>query len=280
MKKFQTFAFADEADACIDGQIAAMKRNGLDGLEIRNVDGTNVAEISVEKAKEVQKKLAAEGLIVWSIGSPIGKITMEEDFEAHLEKLKHTLQVAHALDCQKLRMFSFYPGAGKRAEEYTDEVIDRLGRMCAIADREDIRLYHENEKGIFGDIPERCLALHQALPELLGIFDPANYVQCGVDTRAAWAMLKDYVRYMHIKDARADGFVVPAGAGEGHVAEIAVDYLAMGGKAFTVEPHLTVFPGLEQLEQAGERSQIADYRYPNSDAAFDAACDALKALLA
>lgn len=51
MKDIKIYAFADEADTNIDGQIKALLRNELDGLEIRGVDGINISEISVEKAK-------------------------------------------------------------------------------------------------------------------------------------------------------------------------------------------------------------------------------------
>ena len=57
MRNMNVYAFADEASGSIDKQIAAMKRNGLQGLEIRNVDGTNVSDITLEKAEEVHKKL-------------------------------------------------------------------------------------------------------------------------------------------------------------------------------------------------------------------------------
>ena len=56
------YAFADEASPFIDGQIIALKENGLDGLEIRNVDNVNVSDISDAKAKEVRKKLDDAGL--------------------------------------------------------------------------------------------------------------------------------------------------------------------------------------------------------------------------
>ena len=62
LSDFKIFAFADEADSAISGQIAAMQKHGLAGLEIRNVDGTNVADISVEKAREVRKQLEDVGL--------------------------------------------------------------------------------------------------------------------------------------------------------------------------------------------------------------------------
>ena len=95
-------------------------------------------------------------------------------------------------------------------------------------------------------------------------------------------LLKDKIHYMHIKDALfADGSVVPAGKGDGKVKEILNAYLARGGTAMTVEPHLRVFSGLNQLERKGEESKIGGkYSYPTSDAAFDAACSALKELLA
>ena len=77
----------------------------------------------------------------------------------------------------------------------------------------------------------------------------------------------------------ADGRVVPSGHGIGHVKEILDDFRAMGGLDVTVEPHLSVFDGLKDLEQAGQRTRVEAYSYPSSDAAFDAACDALKKLL-
>ena len=63
---------------------------------------------ALEKAKEVRKKLDDNGLITWSIGSPIGKIKLDADFEAHLDTFRHTLEVAHILGAENLRLFSFY----------------------------------------------------------------------------------------------------------------------------------------------------------------------------
>ena len=70
MNELHIYAFADEASGQIDGQIAAMRRNALNGLEIRGVDGQNIADISLEKAREVRRKMDDAGLTVWSIGSP------------------------------------------------------------------------------------------------------------------------------------------------------------------------------------------------------------------
>ena len=114
MNNLHIYAFADEASPRIDEQIKAMVRNGLQGLEIRNVDGENVSAISLDKAREVRKKLDDAGLLTWSIGSPLGKIDIEKgSFEEHLDSLRHTLEVASVLGAKNIRMFSFFMPAGK-----------------------------------------------------------------------------------------------------------------------------------------------------------------------
>lgn len=279
MNTMQLYAFADEASWQIDGQIAAMRRNGLQGLEIRGVDGQSVADITVEKAREVRQKLEDAGLRCWSVGSPIGKIGIQsEDFPAHLDKLRHVLVLADVLDAQNVRMFSFFVPEG-RAAEYRNKVIDQMGQMLEAAKGTGIALCHENEKGIYGDVAVRCHDLLTTFPELCGIFDPANFIQSGQDTLEAWQLLSGRIKYLHIKDALESGKVVPAGKGIGAVKQILDAYRAQGGCALTIEPHLSVFDGLKDLEQAGNRTQIDDYCYESSDVAFDVACDALKSLL-
>ncbi len=279
MDRLNIYAFADEASGQISSQIAAMQRNSLNGLEIRGVDGQNIADISVEKAREVRRMLDDAGLTVWSMGSPIGKIGIEsDDFAAHLDKLRHVLTLADVLGAGNVRMFSFFVPADKMFD-YRNKVMDQVGQMVEAARGSGVKLCHENEKGIYGDMAGRCHELLTAFPELDGVFDPANFVQCGQDTLAGWALLKNRIKYLHIKDALTDGKVVPAGKGIGNVKAILDEFRAMGGCAVSVEPHLSVFDGLKDLEQAGNRTQVDAYCYASSDEAFDAACNALKALL-
>ncbi len=280
MEDLRIFAFADEADPSIEGQIAAMKRNSLAGLEIRGVDGTNVAEITPEKAKEVRARLEAEGFITWSVGSPIGKIHIEnDDFEAHKETFKRTLEIANILGAENLRMFSFYMPEDKDPAIYKNEVIDRLGTLATLAVGSGVILCHENEKGIYGDNARRCLDILEAVPLLRAVFDPANFVQCGQDTLEAWELLKTYVKYLHIKDSELSGDIVPAGKGAGNIPFILNEYRMQGGFAVTMEPHLAEFAGLSGLEREGEKSQVGGQHYANLNEAFDAGVNAFKALL-
>lgn len=280
-KNIKIYGFADEASPMIDEQIKAMLRNGLDGLEIRNVDDTNVADITLDKAIEVRKKLDNAGLITWSIGSPIGKIDIEtDDFTAHLEKLKHVLELANILGAENIRMFSFFMPQGKDSSVYKNEVLDRLGRMAEVAGGTGITLCHENEKGIYGDTAAHCLEIFKAIPKIKGIFDPANFVQSGENTVEAWNLLKSYIKYVHVKDARSvDDMIVPAGNGDGNFKIIVPEYLSMGGSCFTMEPHLKEFSGLSGLEREGEESKVGEFNFETGDEAFDYACNAFKTIL-
>jgi len=279
MKSFKLYAFADEASSNIDEQIKAMKRNGLSGLEIRNVDGENVAKISLEKAKEVKEKLDAAGLITFSIGSPIGKIKITDEFAAHLDSFKHCLEIAAILGAKNFRLFSFYTPKGEDPSPYKDEVLERLSRFCEAAEGSKVTLCHENEKGIYGDLAPRCLQIHEAIPQLKAIFDPANYVQCHQDTLEAYELLKDHIHYLHIKDSLKDGSIVPAGKGVGNIKEILSKTRASD---LTIEPHLKVFDGLGELEddsKSDEEKLKNVYTYSSNDEAFDAACKHLKELI-
>ncbi len=279
MNRWKLHAFADEASSMIDGQIAAMKRNGLDGLEIRSVDGQSVSNISSAKAAEVRKKMDDAGLVVWAIGSPLGKIRIDEPFEPHVEMLKRTLEISSMLGTKRIRIFSFYIPRGENPESFRSAVMERMNTMLDIADSAGMMLCHENEKGIYGDVAIRCKELLDGLPRLHGIFDPANFIQVGQNTWSAWQMLKDRIDYLHMKDALEDGNVVPAGYGIGRVADIMNSYFADGGRYVTIEPHLKVFDGLSSLERKGEALLVGTHIYHTNDEAFDAGCAAVKALI-
>ncbi len=280
MQDLRIFAFADEADASLDGQIKALSRNGLCGLEIRGVDGENIADITADKAREIRRRLDDAGFTTWSIGSPIGKIHIETgDFEAHKEVFKRTLETANILGAENLRMFSFYMPEDKDPDVFKNEVIDRMGALANLAVGSGVILCHENEKGIYGDNAARCLEIFKAVPLLRSVFDPANFVQCGQDTLEAWRMLKPYVKYLHIKDALENGDIVPAGEGAGNIPQILEEYRLQGGCEVTLEPHLAEFAGLGGLEREGEKSQVGGRQYANLNEAFDAGVAALKALL-
>ena len=278
-KKIILGAFADEAGSSVAEQIAAMVDNDIQNLEARNIEGKNFVELSIAEAKELKARLDAHGLRVWSIGSPFGKIGIQDAMEPHLDKLKHTLELAEVMGSERIRVFSFFIPEGEDATIYRDEVMGRLSRMVETTAGSNVMLCHENEKGIYGDTAIRCAEILANFPQMGGVFDPANFIQCGQDTLVAWDMLRERIDYFHIKDCLADGQVVPCGRGVGHIPEMLSDFIARGGSRLTLEPHLTVFEGFAQLEQDSAKTKMDRYSYPSQRVSFDVAVKALKEYL-
>ena len=281
MAKFIISAFADEASPMLDEQIKVLQEEGISLIELRGVDGKNVSALTIEEAQTVKQKLDAAGIRLSALGSPFGKASLGVAFDEHLALFKHGLELCKVLDTKRIRMFSFHPAEGVSAEESREEVLRRLEIMVKLAEEAGILLVHENEKGIYGDITERNADILNVFGDRLGFaFDPANFIQCGVNTLEAYEQLHDRITYMHIKDAlMADGAVVSAGNGDGHVAEILrrLNEEREGEVILTVEPHLTVFNGLNDLQDEELKHHES---YPDSRTAFHAAVSALKGILA
>ena len=284
MAEFILSAFADEAGGGLLSQIKALKENGLTHIEPRGLDYGNIADYTAEDCKEMRMILDYHGIGVSAMGSPFGKINIEDDFEPHFEKFKRCVENACILGTQNIRMFSFYFEENQKPEDYRDEVFARLERFCDYSLQNGIWCCHENEKGIYGDNDVRCLDVLKTLNgKIKGVFDPANFVQCGVKILPAYELLKEYIEYMHIKDCRyEDGFVVPPGKGDACLAELLTRfYKEADGKRFlTMEPHLKVFDGLKDLEPDGGENSVKElYTYPSNRDAFNVAATLLHEIL-
>lgn len=282
-------AFADEASASLAGQVQALQANHIQAIELRAVDNINIADFTPEKTREVQSALAAAGIRVSCLATPIGKIDVTDPMEPHLEKLKGLCATAAAFDCHRLRIFSFYLPHGQAAAVWREAVLERMDQMIRVADRAGIRLYHENEKDIYGDVLERCLDLHQTFgPRLGAILDPANYLQVGSDPVQAMQQLDQWVEYLHIKDCRlSDSRIVAAGQGDGRILDIVRAYLSRSDRRnIAIEPHLYEFAGLAGLEKGlaslpGGGSEVGvGGAYADGPTAFAAGIAAFRGLTA
>lgn len=289
MSKFILSGFGDEIAPKLSEQLSVMSENDIHCLEIRSVDEKPIVEHTSAEVKEIKKQLDAAGFRISSIGSPIGKIGIRDSFPQHVELFRHTLEIAHILEAPYLRMFSFYIPEGEKPEAYRDEVLDRINRLCDEAKGSGVRLLHENELGIYGDSPERCLDILENLgyDRIGAVFDPANFINLRERVEIypyAWNLLKKYVDYMHIKDAvHIDDLtanhheVRPAGYGDGRVIDILRDLDRRGYEGFlSIEPHLGSFAGFDKLEH-----RIVDENMPKGGPyTFTVAARALQSLLA
>ena len=214
MADFIISGFADEIDQSTDKQFAHLNELGISYFEPRGIDGKNISELTLSEAKELKEKMDRCGIKASSIGSPIGKIKITDDFSEHIKLLEHVIEIAKILDTKYIRVFSFFIPKEEDPAKYRDEVLSRMKKMAEVAEKNGVILLHENEKDIYGDIAPRCKDIFDNVksPALRGVFDPANFVQCGQVTYPdAFELLKDDIVYMHIKDAFfEDGRIVPA----------------------------------------------------------------------
>ncbi|MBQ8409868.1 MAG: sugar phosphate isomerase/epimerase [Clostridia bacterium] len=279
MSKWIVSAFADEYSASLEGQIKALTENGLKFIELRFIDGKNIADMNTTEVKTLKNRLDRAGIMVSAIGSPLGKINLADDFEAHLEKTKRVCETANLLETDKVRMFSFYLHKDKSREECREEVLDKLGRMLDVADGFGVKLCHENEAKIYGETPEYCIdVLKHFGGRLRAVFDMGNFVLDGCDPLAGYGLLKDYIEYFHIKDAMAAGAIVPAGCGEARIGEILHLYREDSKKdvLLSIEPHLQTFDGLNALVG---KSFDNPYKFETKEIAFTEAVKRTKELL-
>ena len=196
--------FADEISPDFTEQLKTVTSLGMHYISLRSADGKNIAEYTPDEVREkLMPRLAQYGVKVSSIGSPVGKVGVEDEagFAEHLAGLERLCEICKLLDCRYIRMFSFFIPHGKDPDSYRDVVIEKLRKFAAVAEKHDVILLHENEKDIYGDTGARCRVIFEALasPHFRAAFDFANFVQCGEDTEKCWELLRPYIEYIHIK---------------------------------------------------------------------------------
>ena len=248
--------FADEISDNLNVQVESLKKLGMSYVEMRGVDGNNLIFHDDKKVNEIKKVLDDNGIKLSALGSPLGKIGITDAFEPHFEAFKRACEVAHKMDCKNIRLFSYYLPENATFADFENEVFERTAKFVEYAKKNDVILLHENEKGIYGEMALECKKLMDEFfcDNFKAIFDFANFVQCRQDTLEAYQMLKKYIAYVHIKDAKwENGDVVPAGYGDGNVSTILGDMIQNDYKGFlSLEPHLFNFAGFDALEKDGK----------------------------
>lgn len=266
---FTLTGFADEISPDLKVQLDVFESLGIKYVELRGVWDKNVLALSDSEVETIKAEMDKRGIGVSAIGSPIGKIKIDDPFEPHVEDFRRALKVAEFFGCEYIRMFSFYVPAGQ-ADAYRDQVMERLAALLEEAKGHPVVMLHENESDIYGDIPRRCLDIMEtfASAQLRTTFDPANYVMNDVHPFTdGYDMLKDYIDYLHVKDGlMADKSVVPAGQGDGQIRELLRALESRGFAGFaSLEPHLA------------HSGAMRGFSGPEL---FKVAADALKGLLA
>ena len=252
--KVMISGFYDEVAFSLDEQIALLNELNEKYMCPRRIDNKNIADYTLEEfVANIKPRLDANGIAFSSIGSPIGKVDVndEEGFQKQLIKLKELVKIAQVMNCKYIRIFSFFMPKDCDIKDYHDIVIDKLKKFLECVEGTDIVLLHENEKGIYGAEDTICLELYKELnhPQFKLCYDASNFIQVGVDPNKAFHLLKDYVVYYHMKDCdKETGVEVPLGMGDTDYKMIFDELYNRGYEGFmTLEPHTAKYALLRQV---------------------------------
>jgi 3-dehydroshikimate dehydratase len=242
---FTLSAFADEISPDPQEQVDVLKTCNVRHIEFRSILKTNVLALTDHQIDEFKSLLDRNKFKLSAIGSPLGKIRIDEPFGPHLDKLDRAIELAKRFGTLNIRIFSFYPPEGATEADWPKhrgEVLKRLGEMVERAETASIRLLHENEHRIYGDSPARVADLLAQIqsPTLGAVYDPANFVFCGHDPIVGWEESKNRTIHFHIKDwVHGEDHGRLPGEGHGRIADVLTDAVKRGYDGFaTMEPHL------------------------------------------
>ena len=125
--------FADEIGPDLELQVATLAAEAIGHLELRGVWDTNVLDLSDKQRREIKRRLGDAGIGVSAIGSPIGKVRIDQPWPEHVERFKVALDAAEYFGAPYVRLFSYYPPEGGRIADHRDEVLRRLTEQVEMA---------------------------------------------------------------------------------------------------------------------------------------------------
>jgi sugar phosphate isomerase/epimerase len=238
---FTLSAFADEISPDPQEQVDVLRRCDVTHVELRSVGGVNVLDLTDLQVGEFKALLDRHGMGLSAIGSPVGKVRIDEPFEPHLRRFERALELCRVFGTPNVRIFSYYKPEWTDWPRWRQEVMDRMAQKVRLAERSGLRLLHENEHAIYGDHPDRVVDLLTTInsPSLRAVYDAANYVFCGYDPAEGWRKTKAATAHLHVKDwVAGEKHGCLAGQGQGRWPEVIADAAAWYDGFATLEPHL------------------------------------------
>lgn len=241
-------AFADEVTDDFLEQVRYLASEGISYIEPRFINQKNIMDLIKNELSDTRKIIRDFGLSVSAIGSPIGKVKLDEPFGPHLDKFKHAVDLAMFFDTPYIRMFSYYAPQGEDIDNYRDEVLERMAKKADLLKDTDVTMVHENEAEIYGHSAKNCVDIIETIdsPNLRLVYDPANFVwgeKITNNIESCWPAMKPYVVHIHIKDWKlgAEDIGSIPGEGDGQIKELLTELAEMKyDGCLTMEPHLQV----------------------------------------
>jgi L-ribulose-5-phosphate 3-epimerase len=217
-------AITDEFSPDLEIALEAMQEMGMSGAELRMISGKNIVDLSDGELDGVGEQVAARGLKVISIASPLFKCLLPDSppvdsrFQHDVFAAKHTFEdqprlaeraffIAKKFGARIIRVFSFWRTV--RPEACLDDVLRELGGLAEKAAAHGLIIGLENEHACnIATGAETRRVLDCLKHSNLGVvWDPANaYVSGENPFPAGYGVLPpDRIVHVHAKDCHMEG---------------------------------------------------------------------------
>jgi L-ribulose-5-phosphate 3-epimerase len=217
-------AITDEFSPRLSEAIPVMKEIGMTSAELRVVDGKNILDLSDDELKRAKETLAAAGLPVISIASPLLKCVLpnapelDSRFQHDVFASKHTFEDQPQLSERAIKVAKFFGAPIVRVFSYWrtvepkacfEEIAAALDRFATQAAIENLKVGLENEHACnVGTASEAAEVLKAVNRENLGlVWDPANALVAGENPFPdGYSLLpKKRILHVHAKDCHMEG---------------------------------------------------------------------------
>jgi L-ribulose-5-phosphate 3-epimerase len=226
MAMFKIAVITDEVSQNPAVAAAMVREFGGEGLEIRSVWEKGPHELGATDISRLQQIVEAHGLRICGIASPVFKchLGVAAEEREHLEMLTRCIALAHALDTDLIRIFTFWQQPGPPP---WDLIAEKFHEPLRLAAQEGIILGIENERSTMATNARRVadfLALMNH-PRLRAIWDPGNEQgnsEGGEAFPRGYETIKPWIVHVQLKDVKhlTDGTRASVRLGMGDV-----DYL-------------------------------------------------------
>jgi len=217
LKHFNLGIITDEVYDDVESALEFASQFGLDWVEIRNIWGKYVTDVSQNEITRLKKLLDMFGLRVSVVDTALFKTTLpgthptlgQQDqypYREQFDLLKRALDKAVALNAPYLRIFDFW--RCREQKSIMNQVVEHLLRAIEIARPAGVRLLVENEPSCHTATGTEMALLQQRImrPHLGFLWDPMNCLMAGaVPYPDEYEKLdKTRIFHVHIKDAKLD----------------------------------------------------------------------------
>ena len=201
--------FTDEVSQDLDKALRLATRYNADGVELRSVWNTPVAQLTAEQVTRLRTALDRANLACAAIASPVFKCELEDDdaIAEHLQYLRNAIEIAKRLDTKIIRVFTFWKH-GPSAPVW-EKIKEKFQPALPLAEEAGMILGLENEASTYVATAAEAKRLIEEMgsPALKVVWDPCNeiYADEGITPFPdAYKLVAPWIAHVHVKDGRRD----------------------------------------------------------------------------